>query len=140
MAALANSWSALAFGFAGMRTYGGALSFHPRYFAPLGPYSLRITFRGRLIQITVNSNRVAYELLEGEPVEFSHDGTTCNLKSSFSFSSADHGFATENAIEGARPCLARRRGTADISQGRHQWRPVIASQSSALRRAAPDRL
>ena len=93
MAALANSWSALAFGFAGMRTYGGRLSFRPKYFAPLGPYCLRIKFRGRLIQVTVTSNRVAYELLEGEPAEFSHDGTTWQLKSSLSFAKVQHSVA-----------------------------------------------
>ena len=84
MAALANSWSALVFGFAGMRTHDGNLRFNPRFFPPLGPYSFLIRFRGRLIRIMVTAEQTEYELLEGEPIEICHHGARQSLNSRLS--------------------------------------------------------
>ena len=85
IAALANSWSSVVFGFGGMRTYNGVLSFNPKYTDSLGPYSFRVNFRGRLIQVIVTSYTVDYKLLEGGSIEFYHGKTASCLKDTLSF-------------------------------------------------------
>ena len=65
MAALANSWSVVAFGFAGMQVQKGSLHFNPKYDAKLGPYSFQVMFRGRQLAVRVEAARVSYELLSG---------------------------------------------------------------------------
>ncbi|MGH7867685.1 MAG: glycosyl hydrolase family 65 protein, partial [Candidatus Dormibacteraceae bacterium] len=81
MAAMAGAWQAVVAGFGGMRDYGGVLSFAPRLPAPLTRIAFRITFKGRLIQVSVNHKQVAYTLLQGEPLEIKHGDQTVSLES-----------------------------------------------------------
>jgi alpha,alpha-trehalose phosphorylase len=72
LASLAGAWSALVEGFGGMRTTGSRLSFDPH----LPPSTTRLTFRvrwrGRRLVVSVENGRVAYRLVEGEPVLIHH--------------------------------------------------------------------
>ena len=80
MAALANSWNSVVFGFGGMRSQGGELRFNPRYPCSLGPYSFCVNFRGRLVRAEVTRDRVDYHLLEGKPIGIYHGETAFRLK------------------------------------------------------------
>jgi alpha,alpha-trehalose phosphorylase len=74
MASLAGAWSAAVAGFGGMRDHGGDLTFAPRLPATLNRLTFRLTFRGRLLQVTVNHRSATYRLLEGEALEIGHHG------------------------------------------------------------------
>ncbi|MGE5550110.1 MAG: glycoside hydrolase family 65 protein [Bacteroidota bacterium] len=76
---MAGSWMALVNGFGGMRTHGGMLQFRPYLPAGWREYSFRVTFRGRLIEVTVNAGEVQYELLEGDPLDIRHQDTVIRL-------------------------------------------------------------
>lgn len=80
MAALAGGWTALAWGFAGMRACGDSLSFQPIAAPELGPYSFRVCWRGARIKVSVDGDRAAYHLLEGEDVEILHCGRPVRLR------------------------------------------------------------
>ncbi len=85
MAALANSWNSLVFGFGGMRSYRGVLRFNPKYSYSLGSYSFCVNFRGRLIRVSVTSGKVEYHLLEGDAIEIYHGETSSSLQDRLSF-------------------------------------------------------
>ena len=76
---MAGSWMAVVNGFGGMRVYDGTLHFQP--YLPDGwrEYSFRVTFRGRLIKVTVDAEKVVYELLEGAPLAIRHQGAEVRL-------------------------------------------------------------
>jgi alpha,alpha-trehalose phosphorylase len=74
VASLAGAWSAAVAGFGGMRDYNGELSFSPRLPPRLERLSFRMLFRGRRLQVEVEKERVDYLVLEGPPLEITHDG------------------------------------------------------------------
>ena len=76
---MAGTWMCMAYGFAGMRTYDGKLSFNPKLPKAWNGYSLKINFQDRLIQIEVSKTAVNYKLLQGEPIEFNHQDETLIL-------------------------------------------------------------
>lgn len=74
MAALAGNWTALALGFAGLRTVDGMLHFAPRGAAEIGDYALQINFQGRRVRIDVTVAETRYSLVEGLPLALWHHG------------------------------------------------------------------
>ena len=80
MAASASAWNTIVFGFAGMRTYKGKLSFSPKFFEQLGAYKFQIRFRGRVIVIDVSSEQTRYALNRGDPIEIEHYGARIMLE------------------------------------------------------------
>jgi trehalose/maltose hydrolase-like predicted phosphorylase len=76
---MAGAWMGIVNGFAGMRAYGGKLSFHP--FLPEGweGYSFRVTYRGNLLKVAVQGDAVEYSLLEGRGMEFKHGDENVRL-------------------------------------------------------------
>ncbi|HEY3753142.1 MAG TPA: glycosyl hydrolase family 65 protein [Pseudonocardiaceae bacterium] len=80
IASLAGAWLALVAGFGGMRQRAG----QPLRFAPrLPPGSVRLAFRlffrGRLLKVEVTEAKASYTLLEGEPMDLVHHGTSFTL-------------------------------------------------------------
>ncbi len=71
---MAGAWMMVINGFAGMRAYEDVLSFKP--YLPNGweEYSFKITYRGKLVNITVNHQGTKYELLEGDELIILHYG------------------------------------------------------------------
>jgi len=69
IASAAGVWSALVFGFGGVRDHEGQLSFDPRL--PRGWTSLRfsVRFRGRQIRVDLTHDAERYVLAEGEPLD-----------------------------------------------------------------------
>ncbi|HRS22336.1 MAG TPA: glycosyl hydrolase family 65 protein, partial [Clostridia bacterium] len=77
---MAGSWMCIVNGFAGMRVYDDILSFKPYIHPDWKSYSFKITYRGRLIKLTISSSEVSYELLEGNELEITHRDKKYRLK------------------------------------------------------------
>lgn len=80
---MAGSWLAMAHGFAGMRTTDG-LSLSPFLPAAWQGYAFQFHYRGRVIRVSVQSDRALVELLEGEPLKMSLCGQEQTLSDSIS--------------------------------------------------------
>ena len=73
-AAMAGTWLGVAYGFAGMRVARGALHFAPQLPKQWQHYTFKIHFRGALLEVHVEADRVEYRLLQGDALELSHGG------------------------------------------------------------------
>jgi alpha,alpha-trehalose phosphorylase len=73
-AAMAGTWMGVAYGFAGMRTAGGALRFAPTLPTQWQHYQFKIQVRGALLQVRVDQEAVEYTLLRGDALAFTHRG------------------------------------------------------------------
>lgn len=71
-AAMAGTWMAVAYGFAGMRLYDGVLRFSPTLPQQWRHYRFKIHIKGQLLQVHVGADRVEYRLLQGDALEFKH--------------------------------------------------------------------
>jgi alpha,alpha-trehalose phosphorylase len=78
-AAMAGTWLCVAYGFAGMRAYGGELRFAPTLPKRWKHYQFKVHVRGRLLQVRVDADEVQYRLLEGEALTFKHRDRTIHL-------------------------------------------------------------
>ena len=95
MAALAGSVMAVQWGFSGLTWRGGTLGFRPSLPASWKGVSLRIRWRGRLIEANFDHSKTTYRLLEGPPVEVHHCGEAFLL-----------GGTVERALSRAADCIA----------------------------------
>jgi alpha,alpha-trehalose phosphorylase len=73
-AAMAGTWMGVAYGFAGMRVVDGALRFAPTLPRQWQHYQFKIRLRGALLEVRVDGAGVAYTLLEGDALGFTHRG------------------------------------------------------------------
>ena len=73
IASMGGTWMLFAYGFGGLRDYGGKLSFRPQR-APEQPETLRfpITWRGRLLDVEIDPDSTIYRLREGPALTFHH--------------------------------------------------------------------
>lgn len=78
-AAMAGTWMGVAYGFAGMRVTDGALRFAPTLPARWTHYQFKIHLRGALLQVRVEAAQVAYTLLKGDAIAFTHAGAPVTL-------------------------------------------------------------
>ncbi|WP_455382441.1 glycoside hydrolase family 65 protein [Salinispira pacifica] len=79
IASFGGSWMLCVNGFAGMREYGGRLSFAPRLPHGIRRLSFPLLFRGRRLRVTIEGSDTTYLLREGEPLVFSHFHRTVEL-------------------------------------------------------------
>jgi alpha,alpha-trehalose phosphorylase len=86
MAAMAGSWLAFAWGYAGLRTDGGRLAFDPVLPDAWNGYRLRLVWQGRRIDVAVSREAVRYRLVRGEPIEIAHAGARRMLRGVLEFS------------------------------------------------------
>ncbi|MDC8016042.1 beta-phosphoglucomutase [Tahibacter soli] len=80
MAAMAGSWLALAWGYAGLRVVGGSLAFEPALPDAWRGYRVGLVWKGRRIGVDVARDAVRYRLVDGEPLAFSHMGASRTLR------------------------------------------------------------
>lgn len=78
-AAMAGSWLGLVQGFGGMRVADGVLTFAPVVPPQWQGFAFSVTFRNRLIKITIDRSEATYLLAEGEPIEIRHRGRVLSL-------------------------------------------------------------
>jgi alpha,alpha-trehalose phosphorylase len=74
LASLSGAWLAAVAGFGGMRDHGHSLSFAPRLPGALSRLSFGLVYRGRRLRVELSREGARYDLTEGEPLEFVHDG------------------------------------------------------------------
>jgi alpha,alpha-trehalose phosphorylase len=74
IASLAGAWSALVFGFGGVRPREGSLAFAPRLPEGIVRLTFRVLFRNRYICVEVTATDAKYHLLEGSALAVWHHG------------------------------------------------------------------
>jgi len=81
IASMGGFWMAIVYGFAGMRDYGGKLTFCPRLFE--GPRGIRfpLTIRGQRLEVDLDAEKwtATYLLREGSALEITHEGKPVKL-------------------------------------------------------------
>ncbi|MGH7911592.1 MAG: glycoside hydrolase family 65 protein [Candidatus Dormibacteraceae bacterium] len=81
MASLAGAWMVPVAGFGGMRDHPSeGLSFSPRLPSRLTKLRFRMTYRSRLLEVTVQHHDVTYEVLQGEGMTIRERGQPLELK------------------------------------------------------------
>jgi alpha,alpha-trehalose phosphorylase len=80
IAAAGGSWMALTYGFAGMRDFGGKLSFDPRLPATWRELRFSLRFHTRQILVTLRHDGEEFRLLEGEPITITVRGEERTLQ------------------------------------------------------------
>lgn len=79
MAALAGSWLALVWGFAGFRPHGPQLRFRPTRPADWQGYSFGLTWRGTLVRVEVAGDQITYRAVSGPEIVIGHHDTEIRL-------------------------------------------------------------
>jgi alpha,alpha-trehalose phosphorylase len=79
IASLAGAWIAAVAGFGGMRDHAAVLEFAPRLPPRLARLAFRLMFQGRRLKIDITKDSASYVLLDGEPLDISHDGELVTL-------------------------------------------------------------
>ena len=72
IASMGGTWMAMVYGGAGMRDYGGKLSFNPRLPDEFARLRFPITVQGQVLEIDVGQDSVTYLLREGEGLAITH--------------------------------------------------------------------
>ena len=80
MAAMAGSWLALAWGYAGLRVDDGTLAFDPTLPAAWNGYRLGLVWQGRRIEAAVSRETARYRLVDGAPLTIRHAGAVRELR------------------------------------------------------------
>jgi trehalose/maltose hydrolase-like predicted phosphorylase len=88
MAALAGSWLALVWGFAGFRPYGPQLRFRPTRPAAWGGYSFGLNWRGTLVRVEVARDEIAYRAVSGPDIVIGHHDSEITLAAGESWTGA----------------------------------------------------
>jgi maltose phosphorylase (EC 2.4.1.8) len=81
---MSGSWLAIVQGFAGMRTYGGHLSFAPIIPDQWNYYRFHVNYRGRLLYIHVEKEQATFHLVSGDPLEITVYGDKYTLSDNIS--------------------------------------------------------
>lgn len=79
IASMGASWMVLVNGFGGMRDYEGKLSFHPRLPEEIKKLRFPLTFRGQLLEVSLEQGRATYLLKEGTGLTITHQDQEINL-------------------------------------------------------------
>ncbi|MDP6560010.1 MAG: glycosyl hydrolase family 65 protein, partial [Candidatus Binatia bacterium] len=72
IASMGGTWMACVYGFAGMRDYGGELSFRPRLPGRLVRLCFPLQVRGHVLRVDVNLASVTYTLEKGSTLKIAH--------------------------------------------------------------------
>ena len=79
VAAVTLTSLSLVMGFAGVRSRPDGLHFKPQLPAQLPRLSFRLSYRGRVLQFSADSQQASYQLLSGEPLTLFHSGQAVTL-------------------------------------------------------------
>jgi alpha,alpha-trehalose phosphorylase len=80
IASLAGAWIAIVGGFAGLRYWGGHVSFAPRLPEGLNRLAFSLLLRGQHLRVEITPASARYLLAEGEPIKISHHGTALTVE------------------------------------------------------------
>jgi len=88
MAAMAGSWMALVWGFAGFRPYGPELRFRPTRPAEWQGYAFGLSWRGTLVRVEVRDDSITYRAVSGPDIVIGHHDAQIHLRAGESWSGA----------------------------------------------------
>ncbi|MGI9546821.1 MAG: glycosyl hydrolase family 65 protein, partial [Flavobacteriaceae bacterium] len=71
-ASMGGTWMAVVYGFAGLRDYGGKISFNPTSPRQAEDVSFPLTIRGQLLKVNIKKDTVTYSLEKGEGLTIYH--------------------------------------------------------------------
>ncbi len=74
IASMGGTWMALVYGFAGMRDYGGTISFRPKNIPPLKKLGFSLQVRGQVLQVLIDDDVVTYTIEQGDGMTIEHCG------------------------------------------------------------------
>jgi alpha,alpha-trehalose phosphorylase len=80
IASLAGAWVAIVGGFAGLRYWGGHVSFAPRLPEGLNRLAFSLLLRGQRLRVEITPASARYLLAEGKPIEISHHGRALTVE------------------------------------------------------------
>jgi alpha,alpha-trehalose phosphorylase len=104
MAALAGAWTAVVYGFGGLRQQGGTLAFAPRLPASLPGLTFTVGIRGQSVRVAITAASATYTLADGPALRIGHHGEPMTLTAGQPAS-----LAIPPAIERPRPAQPARR-------------------------------
>ena len=79
IASIGGSWMALVYGFAGMRDYGGRITFRPRPPEDWRCLRFPLTIRGSRIKVEVRQDATTYRLEDGPGIKLWHEDSDVSL-------------------------------------------------------------
>jgi alpha,alpha-trehalose phosphorylase len=79
VASMDATWIVMSYGFAGMRDYGGVLSFDPKLPPTIRKICFPLRVRGSTLRVCIEGKEVVYKLLEGEVLTIQHCGEKLTL-------------------------------------------------------------
>ncbi|MBW2519290.1 MAG: glycoside hydrolase family 65 protein, partial [Deltaproteobacteria bacterium] len=79
IASMGGTWMVAVYGFAGMRDYGGEISFDPRLPKYVDELRFPLMIRGQQISVTITQKDATYDLEAGKGLTVSHQGKKLNL-------------------------------------------------------------
>ncbi len=79
IASIGGAWMALAYGFGGLRDFGGEISFEPRVPEVWQRLTYHLSVRGSRLRVEATHDETTYKLLEGAEIAFSHCGKPIRL-------------------------------------------------------------
>jgi alpha,alpha-trehalose phosphorylase len=79
IASLGGSWMLCVYGLAGMREYGGRLSFNPRLPKGLTSLHVPLAVQGSVLEVEIKAETATYRLREGKQLTFQHQDQEMTL-------------------------------------------------------------
>ena len=121
IASIGGTWMAVAYGLAGMRDYGGVLSFNPRAFVSKLCFTLNV--RGQHLEVDVDNGSVTYSLRQGQGLAIRHVDEELRLT---------EGNPVTRPVQGASQAAQTAAGQhPDLQQGHGPARPSPSTAAAA---------
>ena len=72
IASMGGTWMAIIYGLAGLRDYGGRISFNPKSLPQVEEVRFPLTVRGQMFEVNIGSDSVKYSLKKGDGLTIYH--------------------------------------------------------------------
>lgn len=79
IASMGGTWMAVVYGLAGLRDYGGRISFNPKMPPKVQEVRFRLTVRGQMLEIAILQDKATYTLKKGDDLTIYHVGEAIHL-------------------------------------------------------------
>ncbi len=115
IASAGGVWNALIYGFAGMRDYGGDITFDPRLPVQWPAMEFPLRVRGARIRVRLEPTSIRFELEEGDPVEVTVRGQRVDVGTDGAVSVPLHGQGERlPSLQGTHPIVGVHREDGSI--------------------------
>ena len=79
IASMGGTWMAIAYGLAGLRDYGGRITFNPKIAPRAQEVRFPLTIRGQMLEVIIEGDKVTYSLKKGDGLTIYHVEEEINL-------------------------------------------------------------